>query len=442
MADLKTNFNLRNSTSTKPQRVYLVCRWNKQRLVYPTDVSLLPNLWDAAKQLPKTKHPTYAETKYRLQDIKSIAENEYRKFINDSEESYLPTVEELREVLYTTINGVDVKPKMAVIDTFFAFIDEIIEERKEGLNENGEKYNRSSAGDFKTLKVKIEGYLKTKKIKPRNFDFNDVDIQFHKGLTSYLQKKNFSKSYIGKIIKNLKVIMNLAYSRKLHSNLDFKLKEFKVYKEETLQPYLTPTELQLFAEVDLSDNPRLDRVRDLLLLGAWTGLRFGDFTTISKSDIHFLETEGGYIEKKTKKTGQTVVIPILPPIYPLLKKYQGITINNLPKPISNQKFNEYIKELGQMVGLDEPFLTGITKGGMHVSKHLPKYKALSSHVCRRSFATNAFKMGVPIVTIMAITGHKTEGAFLLYIRETPKEHADNMREIMTRKLNPPIKKVG
>ena len=46
-----------------------------------------------------------------------------------------------------------------------------------------------------------------------------------------------------------------------------------------------------------------------------------------------------------------------------------------------------------------------------------------------SFATNNYKMGVPIYAIMAITGHKTEAAFLRYIKVTPTEHANMMRKI-------------
>ena len=58
-----------------------------------------------------------------------------------------------------------------------------------------------------------------------------------------------------------------------------------------------------------------------------------------------------------------------------------------------------------------------------MTKDYQKWELLSSHTGRRSFATNEYLAGTPSITIKAITGHKTEEAFLRYIKLTPNEHA-------------------
>ena len=93
----------------------------------------------------------------------------------------------------------------------------------------------------------------------------------------------------------------------------------------------------------------------------------------------------------------------------------------MPRVISNQRFNEYLKEVAKKAELKEKVHISITRGGITASTAYKKYKLVTTHTGRRSFATNNYNMGVPSLTIMAITGHKTEAAFLKYIKVTPKE---------------------
>ena len=80
-----------------------------------------------------------------------------------------------------------------------------------------------------------------------------------------------------------------------------------------------------------------------------------------------------------------------------------------------------------------PVSKEITKAGKKVTLHLEKWEMISSHTARRSFATNEYLNGTPSITIMAITGHKTEKAFLKYIKVRPKEHAEKMKSLWERR---------
>ncbi len=115
-----------------------------------------------------------------------------------------------------------------------------------------------------------------------------------------------------------------------------------------------------------------------------------------------------------------------------MKKYTGLTNNSLPPAISNVNMNKYLKELAKEAGFDEMQQIRVYRGGNVMVENVPTYELISTHTARRSFATNVYLMGVPSINIMAITGHRTEKAFLKYIKVTPKEHAVKLREIWQR----------
>ena len=67
-------------------------------------------------------------------------------------------------------------------------------------------------------------------------------------------------------------------------------------------------------------------------------------------------------------------------------------------------------------------LKKITKG------NLDKWLQIRTHTVRRSFATNAYMSGVPMLSIMKITGHRTTESFLKYIRVTKLEVAEKLKD--------------
>lgn len=98
------------------------------------------------------------------------------------------------------------------------------------------------------------------------------------------------------------------------------------------------------------------------------------------------------------------------------------------KKVSYYTIHTYIKKICELVGINK-----VVKGSLINPKTrrketgmFPKYKLVSSHTCRRSFATNMYLMNFPTLSIMQITGHTTEKSFLKYIMVIPKEHADKL----------------
>jgi integrase len=93
--------------------------------------------------------------------------------------------------------------------------------------------------------------------------------------------------------------------------------------------------------------------------------------------------------------------------------------------------------LGEIAGFEETVSETITKGGIRQTVNYPKSELITTHTARRSFATNQYLAGFPATSIMKITGHRTEKAFMKYIKITPREHANKLRELW--KQNTPSK---
>lgn len=414
----KVNFNLRDAKSDTPTPVNCVIRYDNNKLVFPTGISVPPKFWDKDKQKVKqtTSFPNGSQLNERLTSLETLVQKEFRTFENDN--GYKPTANELRERLNIATERTE-KPKETDL---FSFIAKFREESKTKVNkETGKTFAYKTQCNRKQLNELIIEFSSKRK-KPLNFE--DIDLEFYNDFTAFLTTgKEFSINTIGKHIKTLKTILNEAVERGLTDNIKFKSKKFAVLKQESDSVYLNNEELKLIQNLDLSNNTKLEKVRDLFLIGCFTGLRFSDFTNIKPENI-----TGDLLTIETIKTGQKVSIPIHEAIKPIFQKYMERENKPLPRTLSNQKMNEYIKELCRKVNpLNEFVSIKENKAGVTYFTKYQKFELITTHTARRSFATNNFKSGLSSQVIMAITGHKTEKSFLTYIKVTPSENAEIMR---------------
>jgi site-specific recombinase XerD len=416
----KFNFNLREPNSKEETTIHLIVRWNNKRLVIPTKERIDPKFWETDKKkrnfqrAKETKQfAEYPEFNTRLRKIEDDAKDVFRQYENDNDHAQ-PSIEELRELLNKKINPSTKESKT----DFFSFINKFITEAPNRVNDKtGKHFSKSTIQAYKnTLKILSE----FKKQKNKRIDFDTIDLDFYQDFTEYLsQTEGFAINTIGKHIKTIKTFLNEATERGLNKHYQFRSKRFKVVSEKTESIYLNEKELEEIYSLDLSDNDRLNKVRDLFLVGCWTGLRFSDFTRLSIENI-----KEDFIEIETKKTLEPVVIPIHETVKKIMEKYKSEYSNSLPPSISNVKMNQYLKELGKKVeSLHIQTNTNITKAGVNISRNVKKYEMITTHTARRSFATNLYIDGLPTATIMKITGHRTEKAFMKYIKITPNENA-------------------
>ena len=292
----------------------------------------------------------------------------------------------------------------------FEFILDFIEESK-GVKQP------STITVYKTTLNHLKNY--SEKIN-KAIDFENINLKFYSNFTKYMSLElEMSNNTIGKYIKTIKTFLNEATEIGLNQNLDFRKRKFKTLQEESDKVYLSKEELDIIDAKDFNNKPHYEKVRDLFLIGCYTGLRFSDFTQIRQENI--LEDKS-LIQITTQKTKEKVSIPIHPIVRKILKKYK----NSLPRAFSNQVMNKHLKEIMRLCQIDSIVELTSTKAGAVHKNTFPKYELITTHTARRSFATNLYLADVPSISIMKITGHKTEKSFLKYIKVTQEQNASKL----------------
>lgn len=281
----------------------------------------------------------------------------------------------------------------------------------------GATISKRTIQHYKTTLYKIQAFEGRYKIKLRH---ENIDLVFYRDFIDYCRTiENLGNNTIGGFITNFKMWCKNIELEGLPISPQYKHSEFMSLSNKTKDTYLNETEINAVYNFDFSTSTRLDNARDLFIIGLRTGLRISDFLRLKNINLN-----RGFIEVETVKTGEPVIIPLHSQIQAILSKRNGV----LPYTISDQKFNEYIKEICKTVGINE--LTDGAKMNPETKRKetgfYPKYELISSHTCRRSFASNLYGK-LPNMVIMAITGHTTEAVFLKYIKITKKEHAETLK---------------
>lgn len=353
----------------------------------------------------------------KTQGVQGTSDCETNILINDFKSAIMELIRKLQrngELSKTNIsNGIsDIRTKLTDPDFSIDNDQRIVIYAKRFIDNSVGVRKPATLKQLRNTLAKLENYEKVKRVK---LTFDKIDLAFYNSLVAYCTTDlNLSTNSIGNIIKNLKTFFHSAFEEGVHQNMIYRSRYFKKPSEESEAIYLCEDEL-FRIKTTILPNRHLDNVRDLFLLACYTGVRSQDYNKLNKDS---LINDGTMLKVRTEKTDEEVIIPLHPIAKGILDKYNGT-----PRLISNQKFNEYIKDVCRIVGLTESVTISRTCGGKKTRITKPKYNFVSSHTARRSFATNAYKAGVPTLAIMAITGHRTEKVFLKYVKVTKEEHA-------------------
>lgn len=410
MASVKFNLKNPDLENKNETLIYMFFSFEGGRLKYSTGESVKPLGWNKIKRRVVSSVSGSKEINENLDKLEEDVKRIYRKAISNEE---FVTPEMLRERLLFIKTGKSSKY------TLFSFIEGYIESVK----------NVKAKATITIYKNTLNHLKEYKIFSRRNVDFNTINLDFYNDFTDYLlTEKKFATNTIAKNIKILKAFLSEATERGINTKIDFKSKKFRVITEDSESIYLNEEELMRLYKFDFSKNECFEKVRDLFIVGCWTGLRFSDFSQIKKENIN-----DGFINIVTQKTDQPVSIPFYQIVTEIMKKYADKYPNSLPPAISNQKMNEYLKDIGKDAGFDEDVVFTKTKGNVKVKTTFKKWQLITTHTARRSFATNLYLAGFPTISIMQITTHKTEKAFLKYIKVKPKENAIKLQQFWQEK---------
>ena len=407
MAQVK--FYLKDPTSKSATLIYLFFSFDNQRVKISSGESIKPTLWNAKTQRVKSSASSSGEINEELEKMADAVKSVYRQ-AKSREELITP------EILRTKVDLV--RTGKTGKHTLFTFINDYI-------NSVQNLKAKATITIYKNIAHNLKEF---EKFTRKEISFENITLDFYNNFTDYLQnEKQYSTNTIAKNIKIIKLFLNEATERGLNTKIDFKSKKFKVVTEETESIYLNEKEIDHLYNLDLSNNSRLEKVRDLFIVGCWTGLRFSDFSQITKENI-----KDGFINIRTQKTDEFIAVPIRKMVQEIMDKYKSLYSNSLPPAIANQNMNYYLKEIGKLAGLEEDIEHSRTTGNVRVKKAFKKYELIVTHTARRSFATNLYLAGYPAISIMKIIGHRTEKAFLRYIKMNPMENAMKLKEFWER----------
>jgi len=410
------SFYLRSSGSgSNDSLIYVFLSVKGKWIRVSTTLKINPKYWNEEKQRSRENREFegYKDLNRRLkaidEDIEGIKEaskngNLTYGQIKELVIEYIDREYRPEKLLLSEPEPEPTKPEIA---TLYSFIANFIEKSK--LTKKP-----STIQTYKIALFHLKGFETATGYK---IDFDNISIDFYDKFLSYLiHEKNHKNNSAGKQIKTIKTFLRDATEQGINKNLDFTKKKFKVLKEEADTIYLTESELTAIYELSLNNG--LAQVRDLFIIGCYTGLRFSDLSRLNIDNI-----KDGIINIRTTKTDSAVSIPLHYRVKEILHKYNG----NLPKGISNQKTNDYLKTIAQKAGIEETVSKRQTQGATVIHNQQPKYELVTTHTARRSFATNAFLGNVPTIQIMKITGHKTEKSFMKYIRISGQDSATKLQ---------------
>lgn len=255
----------------------------------------------------------------------------------------------------------------------------------------------------------------------RRLKHKDIDLNFYHSFIGYCtEEQSYSAGTISKIISHIKLWCKEIELAEIPISPHYKHRDFKRPSGDNIAIYLKDNEIKKIVEHDFSHSERLENARDLFVIGLRTGLRVSDLMQIKDVDL-----DKKQISITTRKTNTRVVIPLHSDVIQVLEKRKG----ELPKTISDQKFNSYIKEVSKEAGLTEvKFGDKRDETNRKMRGYFPMYELVTSHTCRRSFATNLYGTGLDNLTIMSITGHTSEKQFLDYVKTSKEEHAEKLRQ--------------
>lgn len=445
------NFYLKKAEETTGRSlIYLKFKYSGNVLVYTFDQTISPDQWSSSKQRVKNNRTTTKDGLHSLNDLLNNLEGvlltAYRKELSKG----IPAKATLKEALDNFMNSNKDNPERA---TFYKLLDRFISGE---ILYKGKEKSPNTIKTYNTLKGHLRAF---DKVRHWPVDYNTITLDFLYKYIAFLrttfpeaevnriQDEKIRKSVkslpvgqnaIAKDVQIIKTVMGKAVTLKETNNLWFEHEDFTAAREETDAVYLTDREILSLWKFDLSYNPRLEAIKDLFVFGCYVGLRYSDYSTVKPENIVQIENDKGekrlFIKMITAKTGSQVIIPCNPIVLQIFEKYKH-NPNRLPKSQANQPFNRAIKEVCKLAGLTET-------GRLGTIPELPLFEAISSHTARRSFATNTFLSGFPVIDLMKVTGHTTEKAFMKYIRHTKLESARRLDEHIIKQWSSFILKVA
>lgn len=340
---------------------------NKQRKQFTTGLFVNPNYWDNKLQKVNAQDTNYKFINAQIEQIQIKINNIALLFQLQDENCTLDNI-------YNKYIGVEIKKKEYVLSYYKQYLSKI--KKLVGLEIKDNTYNK-----FVYVGNHLEAFLKWK-FKKADHPLEELNLQFLDDFEYYLKtEKKQEQITINKTIQRLRAPIKQAISEGYLDRDPFILYKSKTVRKTVI--FLTTEELKTLEETALQQK-RLSTIQDLFIFCCYTGLAFNEMANLEKQNIQVGFDDINWIQMKREKTQRQISIPILPKAQEIIEKYS--TENNRIFPaISNQKFNSYLKEIAEIIGIE---------------------KRLTHHTARKTFASTVLLYNdVPMEIVSELLGH-------------------------------------
>jgi len=420
------NFVLRTQKTLKSGLVpvYLTYSIHRARIFYSLDTAVYPGNWDDLQR--RACYLTNSEAKEKgiskdrllmkseidsvndaiLQVIMRIDAIEKKFAANDIAFSSEMVINELKGKQSSVTKKEEQKGLV------FTWMDKYITDH-ESVREKG------SLVVYKSVKNHLKAYQDATGHK---VTFENIDNNFFKSFQKFLIKRTktdkagnvspmLNNTTIAKALSTLKTF--LGYAKDSGIKVSDSYRDFTIKKEKLEVIALTQDEFDAILNLDLSNNNRLDKVRDLFIFSCATGFRHSDVVQLKREHI-----KDGEIKLTVKKTKTSLMVPLNAISAGVLDKYSKL---HKPLPVaSNQYLNRELKDLCKMAGINQPVEIVRFHGAKRISTTYPKYELIHFHTGRKTFASLSLEKGIAAQDVMAIGGWTDYKSFARYVNVTEK----------------------
>lgn len=352
-----------------------------------------------------------SEINARLCEIKQAVENVFHRLgVNEIQ----PTTNVVRDELKKELDE-EATLRKTVVESYNQFIEE-------------ESIDSTWASATKAMHRTTLSHLQGFKSK---LYFEDMTEETLNAFVRHLTYEcNLSNPSTIKNVKNIRWFMSWATKRGYNKTTDYQMFSPKLKgvstSDKTNIIALTIEEYNHLFNLPI-ESPCLQRVRDIFCFCAATTLRYSDVNNLRWSNV-----KENAIEIVTIKTDDPLIIDLNDYSRALIEKYRpykDLEENGKVFPvISNQKYNDYIKEMGKLAGFNQPTTKVTYKGAERIEKTVPKYELLTSHVARKTAVTILLYLGVPAEVVRAWTGHTDAKTMEKYFRFSDQQKSKQMQK--------------
>ena len=372
------------------------------RIEFTTGYRIDAAKWDADKQ--RVKNGCTNKLKQSASDINTDLLRYYtimqEVFKEYEVKDIMPTPQEIKDSFNNKVNPTEEVQEEQ--KGFWEIFNEYVSECGKQNNWTDSTYEKFAA---------VKNHIKEFRAEPTFVYFDEEGLNNY---VDFLRKtKDMRNSTIGKQLGFLKWFIRWAFKKGYHQNIAFETFKPKLKNTPKKVIFLTWDELNKLKACNIPQNKQyLERVRDVFLFCCFTGLRYSDVYNLRTSDV-----KADHIEITTVKTADSLVIELNNHSKAILEKYKDVHFegNKVLPVISNQKMNDYLKELGELAEINEPIRETYYKGNQRIDEVTPKYALLGTHAGRRTFICNALALGIPAQVVMKWTGHSDYKAMKPYI---------------------------